>query len=106
MNKRISREKKTLLAMMRIYCRDKHEAGKKLCSGCNELLEYAYKRIDGRKLGDKKTTCARCAIHCFKPEYRVRIRKVMRYSGPRLIYKHPVLTAYHLIDSHFKQPES
>jgi len=102
MNKRTGREKKTLLAMMRIYCRNKHKGGNALCSECIELLDYAYKRIDGCVLGDKKTTCARCAIHCFKSEYRMRIRKVMRHAGPRLIFKHPVLTVYHMLDSQKK----
>ncbi len=102
MNKRIGREKKTLLAMMKIYCQDKHEAGKALCSECSEQLDYAYKRIDGCLLGDQKSTCARCSTHCFKSEYRARIRKVMRYSGPRMICKHPLLTIYHVLDSRKK----
>ncbi len=102
MNKRAKREKDTLTAMLRIYCRDKHQADLELCTECGELFDYAYKRIDGCVLGNKKSTCAKCTIHCFKPEYRARIRKVMRYSGPRMIYKHPVLTIYHILDSRKK----
>jgi len=105
-NNKNRREKQTLLAMINIYCRDKHEAGQKICFQCNELLQYACKRIDECQLGDKKTTCARCAIHCFKPEYREKVRAVMRYSGPRMLYNHPVLTFYHLIDSRFKTPKT
>ena len=99
MNSKTIREKKTLLVMIRIYCRANHGSGKTLCSQCDELHNYAIKKIDNCKMGDLKTTCAQCSIHCFKPEYRKMIKKVMRYSGPRMIFKHPVLAIYHLIDA-------
>ena len=29
---------------------------------------------------------------------RERVREVMRYSGPRMLWRHPVLAAAHLMD--------
>jgi hypothetical protein len=28
----------------------------------------------------------------------MRIRAVMRYAGPRMLYKHPVMTLQHIVD--------
>jgi hypothetical protein len=35
---------------------------------------------------------------------REKIRMVMRYSGPRMIYKHPIAAVWHLIDTRRKEP--
>ena len=51
-----------------------------------------------------KTTCANCPAHCYKPEMREKIRKVMRYAGPRMIYRHPILALLHIIDGRRKEP--
>lgn len=46
---------------------------------------------------DVKTSCDACENHCYKPEMRERIRQVMRYSGPRMLAKHPVASLRHLM---------
>ena len=40
-----STEKKTLAAMIRLYCRHEH-GGRELCGGCRDLTDYALKRVD------------------------------------------------------------
>jgi len=35
---------------------------------------------------------------------RERIRSVMRYAGPRMMYRHPLLAFHHLIDGMRKAP--
>jgi hypothetical protein len=35
---------------------------------------------------------------------RERIRNVMRYSGPRMVYRHPVLALFHMVDGRRKKP--
>jgi hypothetical protein len=35
---------------------------------------------------------------------RENIRVVMRYSGPRMIYKHPIAAVWHMIDRGRKEP--
>ena len=47
--------------------------------------------------GVNKPVCSECKIHCFKPEMRSQIKEVMRFAGPRMNFKHPVLAIHHLI---------
>ena len=84
--------------MMGIYCHGLHKTTSGLCPECDELLSYAMQRIHNCPLKENKTTCAKCTVHCYKPAMRERIRDVMRYAGPRMIYKNPILTIYHLFD--------
>ena len=96
--KKLAREKKTIECMVKIYCNDLHGTTDKLCPECGQLLVYARKRITSCVLKENKTTCAKCPVHCYKPLMREKIKKVMRYSGPRMMYKHPVLALLHLCD--------
>lgn len=96
------REKKTLKKMIGIYCEANHQPEETLCPQCQELLNYAYDRIARCPLGMQKTTCAGCPVHCFKPGYRDKIKEVMRYAGPKMIFKHPVLALFHILDSRMK----
>lgn len=99
---RIAREKRTIGAMVAIYCRAQHGSPKGLCPECSELLDYAIARLDRCPFGAKKATCADCTIHCYRPDMRDRVRDIMRYSGPRMIFRHPVLAAWHLLDGRRK----
>jgi hypothetical protein len=102
-NSRIEHEGKTVKTMIAMYCHSNHRSAG-LCTECSELEEYATKRLDNCPFRGGKTTCTRCRVHCYKPEMRERIRVVMRYSGPRMIYRHPVLAIFHTIDSRRKKP--
>lgn len=101
---RIEREKKTVAAMIRIYCRDQHGSRKALCASCQDLLHYAWQRLERCPFGEAKSTCARCLVHCYKPAMREEIRRVMRYAGPRMLYTHPILALRHLWDERRKPP--
>jgi len=92
-------EARTVAAMTRIHCRAHHGAKKVLCEDCAGLLAYAQERIDKCPFGDGKPVCNQCAVHCYNPEMRGRIRTVMRYAGPRMAWQHPVLAIHHLIRS-------
>jgi aerobic-type carbon monoxide dehydrogenase small subunit (CoxS/CutS family) len=83
--------------MIGLYCKKKHAATDKLCDDCEVLREYVFKRLDSCKFGNNKGTCGKCKVHCYKPEMRERIIKVMRYSGPRMLYTHPISAFRHLI---------
>jgi len=93
----MKREKRTVKVMINLYCKAHHECGGKLCVECNELLEYAEKRLDKCPFQEKKTPCGICSIHCYKKSMRERIRVVMRYAGPRMLLRHPVLTFHHVL---------
>ncbi|MFC2028652.1 nitrous oxide-stimulated promoter family protein [Chloroflexota bacterium] len=101
---RLDREAKTLQAMFNIYCRKKHGSQFELCTSCRELADYSFKRLDRCPFQEGKTTCANCPIHCYKPDMRERIREVMRFSGPRMLWVHPVLTIWHFLDNRRKEP--
>ncbi|MFA5629321.1 MAG: nitrous oxide-stimulated promoter family protein [Dehalococcoidales bacterium] len=102
-NKRIKRERKTIVTMIGMYCKGNHHTAE-LCPECAELQEYALKRLDLCPFGEGKTTCAKCPVHCYKPQMRERVRVVMRYSGPRMTYTHPIQAVYHVIDNRRKAP--
>lgn len=91
-------EKKTVKMMIKLYCNKKHGTKDGLCEDCEGLLEYAYKRLDGCKFGNNKGTCGKCKVHCYKPDMREKIVKVMSFSGPRMLYTHPVLAFRHLME--------
>ncbi len=93
---RLARERKTVRAMIEMYCADHHGAGG-LCPECAELADYADRRLDLCPYGPDKPTCTNCPIHCYRPEPRERMREVMRYAGPRMLRKHPYLAIMHLI---------
>lgn len=102
---RVRSELKTIKAMITIYCRAHHEPGRELCRDCSQLLEYAGKRLNLCPFQEAKPTCGKCTVHCYKPEMRETIRKVMRYAGPRMLLHHPLMALRHLLDSRRKAPE-
>jgi Nitrous oxide-stimulated promoter len=73
-------------------------AGKSLCPECIALLEYSRRQVDACRFGAAKPVCSRCPVHCFRSAMRERVRAAMRYSGPRMIYRHPYLAMRHLLD--------
>lgn len=93
------REKETVSLMIRIYCKKNHGSKHELCSECKKLEEYARKRSDLCPFMETKTFCSNCKVHCYQPEMREAIRKVMRFSGPRMIFSHPIMAIRHLIES-------
>ncbi len=101
---RMLREEKTVAAMTRIYCRDHHGTKEGLCADCDALLAYARARLAHCPYQERKSTCAKCPIHCYKPEMREKIRGVMRYAGPRMLLRHPLLAVLHLVDGLKKAP--
>lgn len=92
---KIEKEKRTIELMIKIYCKKKHK-NKELCEECRELLEYAHKRLSFCKFGEEKTTCGKCPIHCYKKDMKEKVKKVMRFSGPRLIIYNPIELIRHL----------
>jgi hypothetical protein len=94
---RIGRERRTIEAMVTIYCHGKH-GGKELCPECGELLSYCDRRLELCPFKEEKPICFNCSVHCYNTQMRERIKPVMYYSGPRLLLRHPVLAIQHLAD--------
>ena len=95
------REKKTVSKMIRIYCRFKHGQKDSLCPDCKQLEEYAHRRLERCKFGEDKPSCQKCPIHCYKPEYREKMKEVMRFSGPKMVFFHPADAIRHLWQTKF-----
>ncbi len=99
---RLARELKTIGVMLRIYCRDHHVGAARgegnLCGECAALFDYARKRLAGCPYGPDKPTCANCQIHCYGPQQREAARVMMRYAGPRMMWRHPWLAIAHVLD--------
>ncbi len=94
-SRRIEREKRTIAAMVGLYCADLHGSHGEPCEPCSALRAYALERLRRCPFGAGKTTCARCPVHCYKPDMREQVRAVMRYAGPRMLLRHPILAALH-----------
>lgn len=89
---RIEKEKRVVDKMIDIYYRKQGTTEER------EILRaYAMKRLDNCKFGENKSFCSKCPIHCYAPKYKEQIRKVMRYSGPRMMIYHPIMLVRHIV---------
>lgn len=101
---RLARELKTIRAMLRIACHDRHGTADGLCAECSALADYAAKRLALCPYGPDKPTCVNCKIHCYGPRQREQVRDTMRYAGPRMMLRHPVLAVMHVVDGRRPAP--
>jgi hypothetical protein len=111
-SRRLARERRTVSLMIAMYCHAHHAPVERLCTECAwcaglcaELEAYALARIDKCPFGAAKPTCANCPVHCYNPDMRARVRVVMRYAGPRMLLRHPVLALLHLLDGRREAPQ-
>lgn len=93
------REKIMVSQMIAFYCRNKHGKRQGLCPDCAALDSYARERSDKCPFMETKTFCSNCEVHCYKPEMREKIRAVMRFSGPRMMFRHPVMAVRHVLET-------
>jgi len=97
--KHLAREWLTMTKMVGIYCADHHDAADEaLCAECREFLGYAEVRLQKCPYGDDKPTCSNCPVHCYKPAQRAHAKAIMRYAGPRMLLRHPLLAIAHKLD--------
>ncbi|MBA4686546.1 MAG: nitrous oxide-stimulated promoter family protein [Candidatus Galacturonibacter soehngenii] len=94
-NEKVEQEISVVEKMIEIYCNQHKHAKKGLCKDCEEILTYAKGQINRCPHMKDKTFCSTCKTHCYKPVMREKIRIIMRYSGPRLLMYHPILTIKH-----------
>lgn len=114
-DRKLSHDLDVLARFVRIFCDDKHAGEPRqviafkfgeatellsrppvLCGDCTKLLTHAvYKRLHCPM--DPKPACKHCPDHCYHPNYRQRIREVMRYSGWRMIKSGRVDLLMHML---------
>ncbi len=98
-DKHLNRDLLTIGKMVGIYCTDHHDTSvNELCESCQEFMDYAEVRLEKCPYGEDKPTCANCPIHCYKPARRDQARAIMRYAGPRMLLRHPILAIAHKLD--------
>ena len=93
---RIRKEKETVTKMIEVYCRKKHHHRHELCTECQDLNNYAMKRLSHCQFGEEKSFCSYCPVHCYKPGYRQKIKEVMIFSGPWMLLYHPITAVKHI----------
>lgn len=112
LTKKEKKDIKVLGQFVEIYCRFHHESERtrftsktprleglfeeslELCTECMRLLRYAL----GMRLccpHDPKPMCKKCPDPCYKPEYREKIREVMKFSGMHLVKRGRFDLLYH-----------
>lgn len=91
----IQKEQAMVTWMINYYC-NKNHGGKNLCRDCAKLINYANARTAACPFIEVKSFCSNCPVHCYKPEMREKIRKVMRYAAPRMLFHHPILALKHV----------
>ena len=103
LQKKRETEKKLVSQMITLFCQKNHGTSDNLCPACAELAAYAKKRSDLCPFMAEKTFCANCQTHCYKPDMRKSIREVMRFAGPRMIWRHPLAVVHHIITSQLEK---
>ena len=104
----LEKDAATLWAMGRIYCKNHHGTlqgtlnEKGLCPECSEVIEYALVRTQ-KCPNEHKGNCDECTIRCYKPAYREKIKRIMAFAGPRMIFHHPIMAIRHLKKKGFKE---
>lgn len=48
--------------------------------------------------------CGKCLVYCYQSQMREKVKKVMKYYGPRMLLHYPVLAMHHVVDGR-KEPE-
>ena len=91
------KEKDLIPVMIRKYCHAHHQTKKnEVCEDCKMLMEYALFLWEKCPFKVNKTFCSFCKIHCYTPLMRNQIKEVMKYSGPRMLWTHPLFAMKHV----------
>jgi hypothetical protein len=102
---RLMRERVTVEKMVGLFCHEVHGTPEgALCEECASLSRYSNERLRRCPFQENKPTCAKCTVHCYIPAMREKVRVVMRYAGPRMLFHHPVLAVRHMADGLRKAP--
>lgn len=102
LTKKEIKDLKILAWFTSVYCSDHHMAPREslvdlpnqlaslqryqCCDECRKFLTYAIERRLNCPL-EERPVCKHCQVHCYRSDYREKVRKIMRYSGKALIKK-------------------
>ena len=91
---------RVLTDFVRVYCRARHPGRPlekvegtdiggvetPLCRECAELVAYARERRRRCPL-DPKPSCKKCPVHCYRKDYRDKVREIMAFAGRKMIMR-------------------
>ncbi len=102
MEMQLRRDKKHMISekMIKMYCKYNHSKSTELCYDCIDLMEYSKFRTSKCPYIGITLFCVNCPTPCYKVDYKEVMRKVMKYSGPRFLFKHPIYTISHVISDY------
>lgn len=85
--------------MIKIFCKSNHSDDNtyncnNLCNKCYDMQKYMHYRIDHCK---QNNFCAYCGTKCHPKDKSDYMKKIMRYSGPRIFKKYPIISIKHFI---------
>lgn len=101
-----------MMRFVEIYCREQHHLEKNqftikalditsirkknlmLCPVCSKLLRYGL-TMRLRCPYDPKPMCKKCTTQCYKGEYKLKIREIMKFSGIYLVKHGRLDMLYH-----------
>ena len=89
-------EKNTVYKMIRLFCKAHHNTDKQLCNDCSHLYNYSIQRINNCSYKLNKPVCSNCKTHCYNKENREKIRLVMRWAGPKMLWHYPFTSIKYL----------
>ena len=97
---RFERENRTVQKMIELHCRHHHSEGRRaLCDDCRQLAAFCERRLSRCVYKAEKPACDKCPVHCYKPVQREKIRIIMRWAGPRMLFYSPIAAIRHIFDS-------
>ncbi len=91
-------KKQLIHEMITIFCAAKHHRVGN-CQTCSRLEEYANMKIDRCPPGDSGISCSSCRVHCYGESERSLIKEVMKYAGPGIFLKSPLLTLRYFMNN-------
>lgn len=102
MNSHIKKDKieyeiEVINKMIDIFYKNKNHKEEYTNTEIDQLKDYCSSKIYNCPVILEKTFCSSCKIHCYDKDQRDLIKKVMKYSGPRMLFYHPVLLIKHLL---------
>ena len=109
---RQQKDLRILISFVALFCRSRHGglrsvplepevaplSGKPqlFCPECVDLVGYAAKRLNNCPL-KPKPSCKKCHVHCYRPDYRQKIREIMAWSGKRLLLRGRLDLLFHYL---------
>ena len=92
---KIDKDRRVLEAMGSIYCQGNHADAQKdeggMCPECRATIENTLSRAASCPYGHQD-----CKTHCQRGDAQIRIKAIMRYAAPKMMFRHPIMAFEYL----------